>query len=149
LDKLTFLGANSQTKCNTAEVEEKEKEEFKRGQRATGTNRALLDLMARHPGRMRTITADNGQSSTGRARRKQSARSSLLRHPASQLGAGINENTNGLIPPYLSKGETMARLSQTQCDLIAKHLNNRPRKTWLQNTQSILPSDLANVALQI
>lgn len=27
---------------------------------AAETNRALLGLMARHPGRMRTITADNG-----------------------------------------------------------------------------------------
>jgi nucleoside-diphosphate-sugar epimerase len=46
------------------------------------TNRALLGLMARHPGRMQ----------------------------------------------YLPKGATMARVTQSECDLIAGHLNNRPRK---------------------
>jgi IS30 family transposase len=32
------------------------------------------------------------------------------------------------IRQYLPKGATMARVTQSECDLIAEHLNNRPRK---------------------
>ena len=41
---------------------------------------------------------------------------------------GTKENTNGLIRQYLPKGESMASLTQAECDAIATHLNNRPRK---------------------
>ena len=54
---------------------------------AAQTNRALLGLLARHPGRMRTITADNGDR-VPLVWRGGSVESGqvLLRHPASQLG---------------------------------------------------------------
>ena len=39
-----------------------------------------------------------------------------------------NENANGLIRQYLPKGESMAGLSQHQCNAIADRLNTRPRK---------------------
>ena len=41
---------------------------------------------------------------------------------------GTNENTNGLIRQYLPKGQSMARLTQQQCNDIAHKLNTRPRK---------------------
>jgi len=41
---------------------------------------------------------------------------------------GTNENTNGLIRQYLPKNTSMARLTQTQCALIERSLNSRPRK---------------------
>ena len=44
------------------------------------------------------------------------------------MGASTNENTNGLIRQYLRKGQSMARLSQNECDEIAHKLNTRPRK---------------------
>ena len=41
---------------------------------------------------------------------------------------GTNENANGLIRQYLPKGQTMAKVTQSQCDALADQLNNRPVK---------------------
>ncbi len=98
---------------------------------AAEINRALLRLLARHPGR-----ADAHDHSRQRDRvplvwpsRSVKSGQVLLRHPRiTALERGTNENTNGLIRQYLSKGQTMARITQSECDLIAEHLNNRPRK---------------------
>ena len=41
---------------------------------------------------------------------------------------GTNENPNGIIRQYLPKGVSMAKVTQSQYDAIAEHLNNRPGK---------------------
>ena len=40
---------------------------------------------------------------------------------------GTNENTNGLVRQYLPKGLCLKTLTQTECNQIAKALNERPR----------------------
>ena len=96
---------------------------------AAETNRALLGLMARHPGRMRTITADNGTEFHWYGQVEAlSPVKFYFATPHHNWERGTNENTNGLIRQYLPKGATMAQVTQSQCDLIAEHLNNRPRK---------------------
>ena len=47
---------------------------------------------------------------------------------------GSNENVNGLIRQYLPKTESMAQLTQLQCDRIADALNSRPRKRFNYKT---------------
>lgn len=87
---------------------------------AAEANRALLELMERHPGRVVTITADNGtefhwyeqiEAATGVK--------FYFATPHHRWERGTNENPNGLIRQYLLKGETMARATQALCDLIA------------------------------
>ena len=100
-----------------------------RARTAQEANRVLLELMARYPDRMMTITADNGtefhwyqqiETITGVK--------FYFATPHHSWERGTNENTNGLIRQYLPKGKTMAKVSQSQCDLIAADLNTRPRK---------------------
>ncbi len=42
---------------------------------------------------------------------------------------GSNENTNGLLRQYLSKGVDVSELSQIKLNAIARQLKERPRKT--------------------
>ena len=93
------------------------------------TNRRLLKLMSRHPGRYETITSDNGCEFHGY--KEVEAKSGVefyFATPHHSWERGTNENTNGLIRQYLPKGASMATLTQQQCDSIARRLNSRPRK---------------------
>jgi IS30 family transposase len=93
------------------------------------TNRAILALMRRHRGRVRTITADNGSEFHGYAAVEAATGVRFyFATPHHSWERGTNENTNGLIRQYLPKGQSMTSLTQSQCDAIAHHLNNRPRK---------------------
>jgi IS30 family transposase len=42
---------------------------------------------------------------------------------------GSNENTNGLLRQYFSKGMDLSAVSQAQLDTVARKLNTRPRET--------------------
>jgi IS30 family transposase len=96
---------------------------------AAEANRALLELVARHPGRVATITADNGTEFHWYGKVEEvSPVKFYFATPHHSWERGTNENTNGLIRQYLPKGESMRGLTQKQCDAIAEHLNNRPRK---------------------
>lgn len=102
---------------------------------AAEANRALLELLAQHPGRVRTITSDNGTEFHwyGQIEAVHPVRF-YFATPHHSWERGTNENTNGLIRQYLPKGESMAGVTQSHCDTIADHLNQRPRKRHAYKT---------------
>ena len=92
-------------------------------------NRATIALIRRHPGRFRTITADNGTEFHGYpAIEAATGVPFYFATPHHSWERGTNENTNGLLRQYLPKGQCLASLTQSHCDTIAQHLNHRPRK---------------------
>lgn len=95
----------------------------------TSPNKRTISLIDKYPDAFKTITADNG---TEFHQYRFIERTSDVRFyfatPHHSWERGSNENTNGLIRQYLPKGKSMKKLTQQQCDQIAKHLNSRPRK---------------------
>jgi IS30 family transposase len=78
---------------------------------------------------VRTITGDNGVELTGHRRiERHTGARFYFATPYRSWERAINENMNGLIREYLPKGKSMAKLTQQQCNWIARELNQRPRK---------------------
>lgn len=50
-------------------------------------------------------------------------------HPYSSWERGLNENTNGLVRQYLKKGSCFMNVNDSDLEMIADQLNNRPRKS--------------------
>lgn len=102
---------------------------------AAEANQVLLELMARHPDQFRTITADNGtEFHSYAAIEAVSAVKFYFATPHHSWERGTNENTNGLIRQYLPKGQSMATVTQSECDAISDTLNQRPRKRHAYQT---------------
>jgi IS30 family transposase len=92
-------------------------------------NRRVIGLIKRHGGRFATITSDNGTEFHNYQRiEAQTSALFYFARPYHSWERGTNENANGLIRQYLPKGTSMAKLTQQQCNAIARTLNTRPRK---------------------
>ena len=92
-------------------------------------NRRATQLIRRQPRAVRTITADNGTEFHGYTAIEQATRTRFyFATPHHAWERGTNENTNGLIRQYLPKKQSMAHLTQHDCNRIATRLNTRPRK---------------------
>jgi IS30 family transposase len=92
-------------------------------------NRRVIEIIKKHDGTFETITSDNGTEFHHYEYIE--ARTKALFYfarPYHSWERGSNENANGLIRQYLPKGTSMARLTQHQCNAIARNLNTRPRK---------------------
>ena len=102
---------------------------------ATSTARAIA-LIPRQPRVVRTITADNGVEPTEWGEIEERAGAALhFANPYHAWERGTNENTNGLIREVQLKRTNLARLTQRDCNRIARQLKQRPRKRLGFRTQ--------------
>ena len=93
------------------------------------TTPRTVDLVPRHPRRFRTITADNGtEFHDYRTIERTTGVPFSFATPHHAWERGTSENTNGLLRQYLPKRRDLARVTQADCEQIAHHLNQRPRK---------------------
>jgi IS30 family transposase len=94
-----------------------------------------IQLIKKHPGKFRTITADNGtEFHSYKEIEKATGVKFYFATPHHAWERGTNENTNGLIRQYLPKRTSMAHATQQDCNAIAKRLNTRPRKRYDYDT---------------
>jgi IS30 family transposase len=96
---------------------------------SAAVNARAQRLITAQPHPVRTITVDNGTEFHEYA---QLERATDVRFyfatPHHAWERGTNENTNGLVRQYLPKRQSMASLTQYDCNRIAAKLNRRPRK---------------------
>jgi IS30 family transposase len=77
----------------------------------------------------RTLTWDrDSEMSLHRDFKRRTGNSVYFCAARSPWQRGTNENANGLLRQYLSKGRDFSHLSQRKLDSIARQLNTRPKK---------------------
>lgn len=96
---------------------------------SAAVNQRARRLIAAQPQPVRTITVDNGTEFHEYAALEQATGTAFyFATPHHAWERGTNENTNGLVRQYLPKRQSMAHLTQHDCNRIAAKLNRRPRK---------------------
>jgi IS30 family transposase len=96
---------------------------------SAAVNPRAQQLIAAQPHPVRTITVDNGtEFHDYAALERATATAFYFATPHHAWERGTNENTNGLVRQYLPKRQSMAHLTQHDCNRIAAKLNRRPRK---------------------
>lgn len=99
------------------------------------TTRRTIQLIRKHLSQFKTITADNGTEFHAYKKiEKATGVKIYFATPYHSWERGTNENTNGLIRQYLPKRQSMAHVTQSDCNRIAEKLNARPRKRYGYDT---------------
>ena len=128
----TMLGASQAGPCVLSLVERKTGYLLLgqlRQRTSAAVNPRAQQLITAQPHLVRTITVDNGTEFHDYARLEQATGTAFyFATPHHAWERGTNENTNGLVRQYLPKRQSMAHLTQHDCNRIATKLNRRPRK---------------------
>ncbi len=110
------------------------------------TVNAMEKRMSMLPAIMKkTITLDNGpENSDWQTMEEKTNLKTFFAHPYHSWERGANENANGLLREYFSKGTDFATISDDELADVEYRLNSRPRKRlgWLSPLQAM------SVALQ-
>lgn len=101
-----------------------------------GVVTALIKHSQKLPGELyRSLTWDRGKELADHQRLKLATDIEVyFCDPRSPWQRGSNENTNRLLRQYMPRGTDLALHSQAKLNAIARHLNERPRKTLLYQT---------------
>jgi IS30 family transposase len=96
---------------------------------------ATITLLRPYLDKTITITADNGKEFAGHEKIKAALNANVyFAHPYSSWERGLNENTNGLIRQYFTKGSSFENITDKDVDEVMEKLNHRPRKTLKYKT---------------
>ena len=91
---------------------------------------ATIILLKPYLDKTLTITADNGKEFTGYETIKEQLSANVyFAHPYCSWERGLNENTNGLIRQYFTKGSNFENITDDEVEAVMNKLNHRPRKT--------------------
>ena len=91
---------------------------------------AAISLLQPYPDKTLTITADNGKEFAGHETIKEQLNADVyFAHPYHSWERGLNENTNGLIRQYFTKGSSFENITDDEVEAVMIKLNHRPRKT--------------------
>jgi IS30 family transposase len=91
---------------------------------------ATISLLKPYLDKTLTITADNGKEFAGHETIKEQLSANVyFAHPYCSWERGLNENTNGLIRQYFTKGSSFESISDDEVEAVMNKLNHRPRKT--------------------
>ena len=91
---------------------------------------ATIILLQPYLNKSLTITADNGKEFAGHETIKEQLSANVyFAHPYCSWERGLNENTNGLIRQYFTKGSSFENITDDEVEAVMNKLNHRPRKT--------------------
>ena len=91
---------------------------------------ATISLLLPYLDKTLTITADNGKEFAGHETMKEQLNADVyFAHPYHSWERGLNENTNGLIRQYFTKGSSFEIITNDEVEAVMNKLNHRPRKT--------------------
>ena len=97
---------------------------------ADAVTEATITLLRPYLDKTLTITADNGKEFAGHEKIKAALDADVyFAHPYSSWECGLNENTNGLIRQYFTKGSSFENITDKDFGEAMEKLNHRPRKT--------------------
>ena len=98
---------------------------------ATVVTKAINEILEDWKPYLRTITADNGKEFAGHEQVAENLEIDyFFAHPYHSWERGSNENLNGLIRQYFTKGSDFTEITNKRVKEIETKLNNRPRKRY-------------------